>query len=205
MRKTILQTWVVGVLYFSAGASALANPETLSALTELFHSRFRTGYVANQCGSNISHFVQTALSQNLEISDAQVVMIENKGWSVFGMVNAELAREEGPKIANAVAGGPQFHPGETNWYHHFILIYDGHVFDFDFTNKPTVLPAQEYFDKMFLEEEKPQSGSFGTFYVGRDQKLDDYQVEIIEAREFLKRNQDSIQKLTLRDCYRWFQ
>ena len=40
-----------------------------------------------------------------------------------------------------------------NYAFHFFLIYRGKVFDFSFAQEPTVLPLEDYFNRMYIPEE----------------------------------------------------
>ena len=151
---------------------AQSNSFEPRSLELIFKERFFDNYEANQCGKNIMSFLDAARVENVDASRAQILEITNPGNSVFGMVNAERAR-----------GGPRG-PQEKNWYHHVILELDCHIFDFDFENEPTVVPLSEYFERMFFKE-RTGSQSF-TFFVGRERKLKEYQVEAIRAPVYYK-------------------
>lgn len=147
-------------------ASAHASPKTLAELERLFENRFSTHYQRGRCGTNIQGLVQAAKSEGLNMSSAKVLSIENVGGTVFGLVNAEYTR-------SSRATGK---PSESNWYHHVVLEFACHIFDFDFGNTAQVLPMQEYFERMFLAEDPNATPAY--FTVGRAKKLSDYEVTV---------------------------
>lgn len=175
--RLVLIALVLGV----HSGTALAQTPASRALQSLFEQRFETHYEEGKCGQNILGLVEAA--RGLAIADAQVLLIENRGFSVFGMVNVESAREAGRAIRPQPARRPFREAGERNWYHHVILVFDGMVYDFDFTNRPTVLPVRDYLERMFLDED-PKPG-YGGFYVGRDDKLKEYVFEVYSAADYL--------------------
>ena len=173
--KTLSKLGFSSVIALLFSMPVQADPRTLSQLRTLFSDHFYSGYTEGRCGENILQFLELSRRNRLDLSQAQVLVIENKGYSVFGMVNVEKAREAGSAIRPTPSRAPLREVGERNWYHHVVLVYDGHVFDFDFTNEPTVTTVSTYFESMFLDEDqKPGRG----FYVGRDEKMKDYQLEI---------------------------
>ncbi|RYZ69191.1 MAG: hypothetical protein EOP05_15220, partial [Proteobacteria bacterium] len=121
-------------------------------LDQVFASSFISGYRPNHCGANIIALVDRADQAGVDLSRAKVLELRNKGNSVFGMLNAEYARNQGRLLPQPTADGLKFEPGETNWDFHVVLELDGEIFDFDFGNRPLVAKVQDYFDKMFIEE-----------------------------------------------------
>lgn len=155
----------------------LANP----GLKQEFTRTFESHYESNRCGDNILGLVGRAYDNHLAINNANILEIVNSGFSMFGMVHAEYARENGRHGA----------AGEANWYHHVILEKDGLIYDFAFGNTPQVLPVKQYFEKMFLNELPAEQG--GDFYVGRDEKLTKYKITVKPAVEtMLKRRQRQV-------------
>ena len=159
--------------------SAGADSATIGRLTQLFERSFFSHYEAGRCGDNITQLVQMAQSQHLNLDGGFILLIQNQGYSTFGLVNAEQVRGAGRLIPGLPANERRYEVGEKNWYHHVILYYDGVIFDFDFGNEPRVLAARDYFEQMFLNE-KRQPG-FGGFYVGREEKLKNYKIELQNA------------------------
>ena len=155
--------WVVlGLFLFCHGG--FANPHF-----PLFEKHFREQYEPRYCGKNALRFVEGLKAAGEDLQRFHIVTIENKGFSVFGMLNAERAR------------GTRFNrpaEEERNWYHHvFVLDDQGLVYDFDFTIEPRIAPIAEYLEEMFLKE-----GDEGqTFKVGRKTKLADYALTAVPA------------------------
>lgn len=163
MKKIVSAVLLIQSLSFSA----LASPE----MTRLFSDTYGSNYVARQCYQNVVRLLQLAEKQRLNINNANLLRITNKGFSALGLVNAEFARSK-------------LSPTETNWEFHAVLELDGLIYDYDFGNRPVVAPVKEYFEKMFLNE-KPQ-GAPSSFYVGREGKLRDYEVVILPGVEILR-------------------
>lgn len=191
----ILNKFVIFLFLISNVSFAQKNPELLRQ----FKTDFTKYYVENQCGSNILGFLGRAETKGININNAHILEISNKGFSLFGLINAEFARESGRLNPNSGIDGIRNLPGETNWYHHVVLEMDGEIYDFDFGNSPVVLPVKAYFEKMFLDDKKASEG--GERYIGRDEKLKTYEIlvrpglETIQARS---ENQKSPVKETLR-------
>lgn len=177
-RRSFLVALVFSTLSFLASAESAFAKSTMS---EVFASTFRTTYVANQCGTNIMNLVKQASQAGVDVSNASIVQITNKGNFNFGMVGAFQAREEGPRYQTPV-NGFKFAPGLTSWYFHVVLEQDGLIFDYDFGNEPLVLPAAAYFEAMLLPEQKWQMGSKIT---PRAERLAQYQVSIFPAADSL--------------------
>ncbi len=176
---------LVLVLAVTQSDRAAAAP----ALEALFQNRFETHYQERRCGDNILGLVRAARDQGIALEEARILMIENMGYSTFGMINVELARGSGKAGA----------PGETNWYHHVILESEGRIYDFDYTNQPTVMGVREYFERMFLDEAKDVQPAF--YHVGRENKLKDYTVEQHAALPYIEaisRRQPTPKPLTAR-------
>lgn len=135
MQKLTLVVW-----------SVLASNVVTASPRELFTDHFHEQYEARQCGRNTNRFL-TALGQEGEdLQEWTLVFVENVGFSTFGMVNAERARD-------ASSYGPI--ESEKNWYHHaFALDADGVVYDFDYTLSPTPLKFRTYIENMFLDEDE---------------------------------------------------
>lgn len=176
------------VLLLSFTTSLFASVPEMS---RLFGQTFTSNYVPGRCGDNIFRLVSAADNKGLNYYNANILIIENLGLSVFGMLNVEWARLSGALDPAYPATSPfRSLPGERNWYHHIVLEMDGVIYDYDFGNTPQVLSKADYFDKMFLKELKKDQG--GKFYVGLKEKLTYYQVEVIDAREALRAKQTRI-------------
>lgn len=179
----------IALLIVAQGAVAQATN-----LDQIFSSSFISGYQSNRCGANIMALIDRADQAGVDLSRANILELRNNGNTVFGMLNAEYARNQGKLLPQPTSDGMKFEPGETNWEFHVVLELDGEIFDFDFGNKPVVANVQDYFDKMFLEEQK------GKFNVMPGQKLADYKVIVISAQDYIKRvRQPNETKLSLKD------
>jgi len=187
-RPLLAHLVVITLLSLSQNSAAWSDPATLRGLTRLFQSQFDIGYEEGRCGDNILGLAHKAREQALSIDDARVLVIVNKGFSVFGMVNVEYARQAGRMLPGSTRENPQYDPGERNWYHHVVLLYDGQIFDFDYGNSPRVEPAAAYFERMFLNDIK--NPGYGGHYAGRDEKLKHYEVESRSVREALEQSRN---------------
>lgn len=165
------------LIFQSASASA-------SGLDEVFASSYYTHYEAGQCGGNIMALITRADKAGIDVSRAKILQIRNEGFSVFGMVNAEHARDKGRVLAQTTPEGLRFAPGETNWDFHVVLELDGEIYDFDFGNTPVIAKVDDYFQKMFFDDRTKQEG--GKFPVEAAVKLKDYKVTILSAQDYLK-------------------
>lgn len=154
--------------------SAAAEPP--SVVERTFRESFFEDYQARYCGQNIKHFL-TKLPE-AELEGAKVLGIENKGFSWFGMVRAMQARD--------TKGNGEPYVTDRNWYHHVVLEKDGKIFDFDYGIVPSTPGVQEYFDKMFFEKDDK---------VRPADKLKDYELQVIDAREYVKGDKDTSTKV----------
>lgn len=151
---------------------------------EVFERVYSRDYRIGRCGGNILELLREAKRQGLDLRGAQVVRLKNEGNSIFGMVNAEWARESGAKNPTYPKLGPSRLPGEKNWDFHVFLKRSKHVYDLDFGNDPVVPNWTDYLEKMFLKEPAP-----GTWqYVGRNRKLSEYQATLLSGEVFLQSN-----------------
>lgn len=173
---------VVIVFLLISSFAAVASSEMVNLFTKSFYTHYESG----RCGDNIIGLLSEAHEQGIDISKARILEISNKGYSVFGLLNVEFARESGRRNPDYPNSGLANLPGERNWYHHVVLEHNGLIFDFDFGNTPSVVSVADYFEKMFLIEKKREEG--GNFYVGREEKLNKYAIvnhsaeAVIEAR-----------------------
>jgi len=176
---------------FAPGTAAANAPiQALEPETAiLFDQFFRHRYVANRCGDNTENFLQSLDDRGLLPRNAKLVRIKNLGGSLFGLVNAEFARE-----------ATRLGPGETNWGFHVAAEIDGMIYDFDFGNRPEIVSIANWIDRQWLIE-NPQP--YPAYYrVGREEKSNTYQVELFDARTYLnthgnRMNASRIQKTTL--------
>ena len=134
-----------------------------------FRSTFETHYQPTKCGPNIINFLRRLADKGFEMQRVSLVYITNKGFSVFGMVNAEHAR--GIRFGEPAVI-------ESNWYHHVIAVDDrGYVFDFDFDIEPRIEKFSQYVEEMFLNEAECENPAYGKFCAGRLEKLKGYKLE----------------------------
>lgn len=167
MKITSSNFSILFVFLFLFSATAWAQ----RTLKEEFHDTYVSGYVAGKCGQNILNLIGRGLDQDLDLKNAKIIEIVNKGFSMFGMVNAEYAR------GNRRDGNPD----ELNWFHHVILEKDGMIYDYDFGTSPSVLPVKAYFEKMFFIEKTVAQGASPGHYIGREEKMKTYQVTVRPA------------------------
>lgn len=150
-------------------------------VTDLFEEHFEKNYQSRKCGQNIEAFARAIKKTHGDVDGFYVVSIVNKGFSVFGMVNAEKARSE--RFRKPAED-------EVNWYHHVVLLDDGgKVYDFDYGIEPKVMSFDDYIEHMFLDEEECRTGAAtGEFCVGRDTKLKEYEFESLDAESVLAKD-----------------
>ncbi len=167
MKITSSKFTILIVLLFFFTTSVWAQ----RTLKEEFVDTYVSGYQEGQCGKNILNLIGRGLDQDLDLKNAKIVEIVNKGFSMFGMVNAEYARSDRRDRM----------PDERNWYHHVILEKDGMIYDYDFGMSPSVQPVKAYFEKMFFIEKTTAQGASPGHYIGREEKLKTYQITIRPA------------------------
>lgn len=169
----MLITKILSCLLFAFSSLAAWSNTHLKAA---FQNTFNTHYTAGRCGDNILSLLERADAQRIDLTNANIIEISNKGNSLFGLINSEFARGGGRLNPTYPASGPRNLPGENNWHHHVFLEQDGLIYDYDFGNEPRVVSTKAYFEKMFLIEKRTSEG--GTFYIGREDKLKDYEILI---------------------------
>lgn len=149
-----------------------------SDLKPLFAEHFRDHYAAGRCGTNVLAFLSDIAKNRGSVDGLYLVMFENNGFSGFGMVNVEAARDY---IRD------RWVETEKNWYHHVVAMdKSGLIYDFDFTVKPRIVKGSDYIESMFLNEtECTGQRSSGEFCIGRDTKLNEYSVKVLKASEAL--------------------
>ena len=176
------------LLFFFLTFPLISLAQTEPILFRQFKSEYQKFYVENQCGSNILGFLTRAESKGQKVYNAHILEITNKGFSLFGLINAEFARGAGRLNPNHANDGIRNLPGENNWYHHVVLELDGYIYDFDFDNYPVVLPVKKYFEKMFLADLKKSDG--GDHYIGRDEKLKTYEILVRPGLDTLRAREE---------------
>jgi len=154
-----------------------------ASTAEIFRKSYYDSYREGQCGLNVLNFFERLETEGEDISGLSMVYVENKGTSVFGMVNAEKART---KLNGQLA------TEEKNWYHHqFAIDNKGIVYDFDYSNNPTPTPFKEYIESMFLNENECSNPKPAEFCGGRKEKLNDYQLKFFDAAGVMQGNEPS--------------
>jgi len=171
------------ILFCASGAFA-------QDLSGLFKTHYEKHYDPRKCGENILAFARAVSNAQGPIDSLHIVEIGNKGFHMFGMVNAERARGQRFKRPSEE---------ETNWYHHFIVLDDqGRVYDFSYGIQPSIPPIEEYLERMYLDEEECRNPRAPGFCIGRDQKLDDYRFEATPAASVVDGNPAKPKQATMR-------
>lgn len=134
-------------------------------------------YEERQCGSNVRRLLERLPDSELE--GMKVLGIENKGFSYFGLVRALHTRDTDRH------GNPR--TTDKNWYHHVVMEKDGRIFDFDYGTRALTPTVKEYCDSMFFNDDK----------VSTEKKMSDYEIQVIDAREYLTRGKDTSTKVRL--------
>lgn len=159
-------------------AGSLSTGQVLDPRHSLFEKLYLDSYIPGKCGINILTFFKRLESEGLEIQGLSLVYLENKGFSVFGMVNAEKARAQ----INGTLKSE-----EKNWYHHiFAIDRNGMVYDFDYTESPKPTPFRKYIEDMYLNENECLNPKAAEFCAGRKDKLADYQLKLFDAKDALE-------------------
>jgi hypothetical protein len=161
---------VLGLTVLIGGAQPVAQAADLNALAALFASRWHSGYEPGRCGVNSMKLLDAAGEAGIDLRGVSLVMLQDRGFSNFGMVQALFAREDGPRNT----------PGLRNWFQHVFLEADGYVLDFDYGNEPRVEPASAYFPRMYFEAQPGETG------VSAQKKLRDYWVTLTPAEEYFR-------------------
>lgn len=107
--------------------SSLGQAADLVALKELFQSEFNSLYAPRMCGENIGRLILAAQKKKIDLSNSYVLRFQGGG---FLETSGFYTRQ---KPNDRVMLG----------YFHFVLVADGHVFDFDL-NEPLVLNLHQY-------------------------------------------------------------
>lgn len=163
-----------------------------ASTAEIFRRSYYDSYREGQCGLNVLNFFERLETEGEDISALSIVYLENKGTSVFGMVNAEKART---KL------NEQWATEEKNWYHHqFAIDKNGIVYDFDYSNNPTPTPFKEYVESMFLNEDECINPKPAEFCGGRKEKLNNYHLKLVLASEVIEGNGPSYWSGTLKQA-----
>ncbi len=174
------------VLFIAFVSSAAFGVPSEAEMAKVFKRHHKERYVPRQCHDNILDFATSLRDRE----GLYMVTIENKGFSTFGMVNAEVARDQH-------MGQPETR--EKNWFHHVILMdRRGLVYDFDYTEKPSIVKMADYLETMYLDEPECKSPQPGEFCGGRDAKLDGYEIISYKIEDALNGKELPVEKTTLR-------
>lgn len=134
----------------------------------------------SMCNNNIQEFLRFAKRKypNIDLSKARVLKIQSEEYVPLYANHASVpsgyystakdVKTYTSKVRSAKDGG-------TTWSKHFVLEYEGRIFDFDFADD-TALTTAEYFNKMFADS---LSG------VVKDPARSTYLVRSINAEEFM--------------------
>jgi hypothetical protein len=148
-------------------------------LAPLFESTFESNYRAGECGTNIMNLVKLANQSGLDTSAMNIIQITNKGLFNFGMVGGYEARAYRfpPPTREKIA-----YTDLRSWFHHVVLEHEGYIYDYDFGIEPRITPVAEYVERMFLPDRK---WSMGAKITPREERLQNYQVELHSASDYL--------------------
>ena len=166
------------------------------SVPQVFGKSYYDSYREGKCGLNVLNFFERLESEGEDIAGLSLVYLENKGPSVFGMVNAEKARSQ---------VNEKLFTEEKNWYQHqFAIDKNGMVYDFDYSNSPSPKPFKDYVEDMFLNENECTNPKPAEFCAGRKEKLNDYHLNLIEAAEVIEGNGPSYWSGTLQQALNKF-
>lgn len=115
-----------------------------TTLKQLFTENFYTIHRPGFCGQNIMNFLKLADEKGIDLRGAEIINVDG-GW-----VAPLYVRNEGyaPKVPGPA--GLTHQPGEKFFYFHIFLVFEGHVYDFDYGNSPVMPKINEYFKKMWI-------------------------------------------------------
>lgn len=197
-RSKLFSVIIFFLLSFKAFAADLTGVSNLFAQT-FWNSHYEERY----CGKNIETLVAKAVNARLDLSNAQIIGISDAGGWMAGMVNALQAREAGLLITPSRVS-PMRHPGERNWYFHVVLLVEGRVMDYDFTNQPRVIPLNDYLHEMFIPKAKRYDRQY------KIRKMQHYKITTYPAEDYILRRhqglttQDITREYYLKDVYPQF-
>ncbi len=158
--------------------------ESQSEISRIFAESYHSPeiYEERQCGSNIRRLLGRLPES--ELAGAKVLGITNKGFTYFGLVRALHTRDTDRE------GNPR--TTDKNWHHHVVLEKDGRIFDFDYGTEALTPTVKEYCDTMFFSDTK----------VKAEKKKTDYELQVIDAREYLHQKEDSSTTIRLGEYLR---
>lgn len=187
--------WILTLTFFSEPSFGA----DLKEISNLFKNTFwNSHYEEGKCGVNVETLVRKSMDNHLDLSGAQILEIKDESGRMFGLVSALVAREGGRFILPRQTS-PTRQVGPKNWYFHAVLLVNGHILDYDFTNEARILPLKDYLSEMFIPVNQRKNKDF----IMREMK--GYEITSYPAEDYiLRRNQrlrvkeiGSTQKLTV--------
>lgn len=148
-------------------SNAPANPKSPE---DEFRETFFTEYAARYCGRNIENFVSRLDPEVAE--NAKAIVLRNEGFWQVRALQCRDWKSSGELVVR-----------DKNYGFHCILEHQGKIYDFDYGIEPSVVPVKDYFETMFL--------SSSDQYVKPNDKVADYEVEVVPAQQFGKSERTS--------------
>lgn len=168
-------------LLFSLLISFSSFAADVRALKDLFAKSFWTKmYEQNYCRDNIERFAMAAQKEGIDLDNSYIIQFVNNGFDMFGLVAAISVREQGRLIEPKPVNPPYRNIGTSNWNYHAILVADGEIFDFDFTNQPRVLKLQAYFNEQFIPASKKEDLKY------KKDKIGPYMLSLYPTESYLE-------------------
>lgn len=177
----------------AGGENTKTKLQSSQEFEELFEQHYWHSYEAGYCGKNSLAFINKSHDKFGNAQELYLISLVNKGFSMFGMVNAEKARSviQGNNVAD-----------ESNWHHHaFVVDKNGFVYDFDYESQPTQIHFTEYIDKMYLEESECFTPVYGEFCIGKEDKLDDYKITVLPGLSAVEKSEVGKKEFKLNEVY----
>ncbi|MEZ4816193.1 MAG: hypothetical protein R3A80_13485 [Bdellovibrionota bacterium] len=134
MRSKLLKVTLFGFLLLNANeaSSASCSKKLKKAFTSSFLAHQQGGcYQANRCQMNVYYFVK----KNNYSKDS-------RRYKVLLLTPTKEANIPHVQSLTRNAYG-------IPWQYHFILQFDGHIYDFDFGDIPTPISASKYFEAFY--------------------------------------------------------
>ncbi len=198
MRTAIMAANLSG--WILVAASAIPGPASaqVAGLDQLFKDHYQNHYEERRCGENALGFIEDAQEKLGAADSLFLVMIEDKGFSNFGLVQAEMARWPA-------------RPGQTqdmNWgFHAFVMDKSGNVYDFDYGPGPTITGMRRYLETMFIDDNEctqppPTIRNAGSTCVKRETRLDEYQISVVPGVDIIARDESRQKKFKLSQVWK---
>ena len=176
----LILTASFAIFFAFGGSRAMAG----SDLDRLFSDHYHDHYEEGRCGENALSFIEDANRKLGAAKDLYLITIEDKGFSNFGLVQAEMTRWVS-------------RPGQTqdrNWgYHAFVMDGSGNIYDFDYGSKPSVTGIRNYLESMFLNDNEcllpPPRRRGGDSCVDRETRLKDYEIKVLPGDQIIVRDE----------------